>query len=319
MHRPTASRSSRLLPAVLMLAAAVPWLAGCGSGDAKAARDAGQAVARVNAEEISIHQVNFVLQRTPGVTSENADAASRQILDRLVSQEIAVQQAREMKLDRNPAVLQAMEAARREVLANAYLDKLGEAVAKPTAADVSDFYAKRPALFRQRKLYTLQDVTVFGTDAEVAQVRERLGAARTPADFVTWLRGSGIRNQIGQGVVSAENIPLEMLDRVAALQDGQHLFQAQPGGARITIVVRTEAAPLDEATARPAIEQFILNDRRRQKVEADMKALRASAKVEYFGKFAQAATTPAAAPAATAAPAAGALGTDAVKKGLGLK
>jgi EpsD family peptidyl-prolyl cis-trans isomerase len=290
---------------------------GCGNREANAAKGSGQVAAKVNKEEISVHQLNFVLQRTPGVTQANADAASRQILERLIGQELAVQQAQELKLDRTPAVVQALEAARREVLARAYMDKLGEGIAKPTPSEISEFYTKRPALFKQRKLYTLQDATVAGTDAELAQVRERASAPRSAADFANWLRGSGLRHQVGQAITAAENVPLESLDRLAGLADGQSIIAPVPGGLRITTLVRSESAP---------IEQFITNERRRQKVDADMKALRATARIEFVGKFAEPATGAAAAPVAAAAPTApaasaapGSLGDDALKKGLGLR
>ena len=61
--------------------------------------------------------------------------------------------------------------------------------------------------------------------------------------------------------------------------------------------------PVDEAKARPAIEQFLIADAKRKLVEADLKALRAAAKIEYT---ARAADTAASAPAAAASAASGA-------------
>jgi hypothetical protein len=82
-----------------------------------------------------------------------------------------------------------------------------------------------------------------------------------------------------------------------------------------------------EEQARPAIEQFLLNDRKRKLVEDDIKAMRAAAKIEYVGKFGEGAPAAgAAAPAAPAAPApatapaaSGALSTTDITKGMGLK
>lgn len=320
-----APQRSRMALALSATALGIALLtSGCGKSEANAAKGSGQVVAKVNTEELSVHQLNFLLQRTPGINAENLDAASRQVLDRLISQELAVQKAQELKLDRNPAVLQALDAARRDVLARAYLDKMGEAVSKPTAQEISAFYAERPALFRQRKIYNIQEATVTGGQAGVAAVRERLTSSKSPAEFTQWLRSSNLKHQLTQGTVAAESLPLELLDRIAALPDGQALTLPQPGGGvKVMLLLRSELAPVDEATARPAIEQFITNDRRRVKVEADMKALRSAAKIETFGKFAAAgepAAAPAAATAPTPAPAGGTgLTGDAVQKGLGLK
>jgi hypothetical protein len=60
-----------------------------------------------------------------------------------------------------------------------------------------------------------------------------------------------------------------------------------------------------EEQARPAIEQFIVNERRRKLIEEDVKAMRAGAKIEYLGQFAEGAA-PGSAPDAPSAPASGA-------------
>jgi EpsD family peptidyl-prolyl cis-trans isomerase len=302
---------------LMVVSAGGLMLSGCSNKEAKASKGDTQVAAKVNSEEISVHQINYVLQRTPGIGADNAEAASRQVLERLIGQELAIQQAKELKLDRNPATVQALEAARRDVLARAYTEQLGNGVSKPTPEEVADFYRTRPNLFKDRKLYALLEVNVLADSGQIAAVQQQ-ARTRAPKDFLAWLKSSGLKHQSSQTNQPAENIPLELLDRVAAMSDGQSAIVPQPGGAKVVYVMQTARAPVDEATAKPAIEQFILNDRKRQKVDADMKALRAKSKVELVGRFAQASggaptvATPAAVPAP---PSAG----DSVSKGLGLK
>ena len=82
---------------------------------------------------------------------------------------------------------------------------------------------------------------------------------------------------------------------------------------------------MNEEQARPIIEQYLLNERKRKLAEEDIKSLRSAAKIEYVGKFAEAAAS---APAAGVAPAAaspasaaasGALSASEISKGMGLK
>ena len=84
---------------------------------------ASQVAAKVNDGEISVHQINFVLQRTPNIPAAKAEAAKRQVLESLIDQELAVQQAMEAKLERTPNVMQAIESARREILARAFIEQ----------------------------------------------------------------------------------------------------------------------------------------------------------------------------------------------------
>src|SRR5436190_22714847 len=87
---------------------------GCGKGDKKAdeKKAPSQVAAKVNATEITVSQINNVLSRTPNVTPEVANQAKREILNKLVDQELAKEQAIASKLDRSPNVVQAMEAAK---------------------------------------------------------------------------------------------------------------------------------------------------------------------------------------------------------------
>ena len=58
--------------------------------------------------------------------------------------------------------------------------------------------------------------------------------------------------------------------------------------------------------AKPAIEQYLTTERRREFAQKEIKSLRAAAKIEYIGKFAEKAASGATAASATSTPAAAA-------------
>ena len=109
---------------LIALTAALVLLTGCGD---KKEKSASQTAVKVNKSEITVHQINFVLQQQRGLKPEQTDAASKQILERLIDQELALQKADDLKVDRDPRVVQQLEAAKRDIIARAYLDKVGEA------------------------------------------------------------------------------------------------------------------------------------------------------------------------------------------------
>ncbi|MEY3295777.1 MAG: hypothetical protein RLZZ451_1825 [Pseudomonadota bacterium] len=320
---PTSSAaSSRRIPKrVLALIATAALLAACGD---KGGAPASQTAAKVNKDEITVHQINFVLQQQRNLRPEQAEAAGKQILERLIDQQLALQKAEETKIDRDPRVMQQIEAARREVVARAYLEKLGEAAPKPTPEEIKKYYDDKPALFSQRRVYQIQEIGIETTPDRLPEIRERLAAAKNVNEFIAYLQSSGLRFSGNQAVRAAEQLPLSSLDALAKMQDGQTLVLPTPTGAQVVVLAGSRMQPVSEEQARPAIEQFLLNERRRKLVEDDIKALRAAAKIEYVGKFAEgargAASAPAAKPAAGAAPAAsGPLTSTDVSKGLGLK
>jgi len=322
----SARRTSRW--ALIALACSAVALSAC--GDKKKDKPASQTAAKVNKEEITVHQINFVMQQQRGIRPEQSEAASKQILERLIDQELALQKAEELKLDRDPRVVQQIEAARREIIARAYVEKAGEAASKPSAEEIAKYYAEKPALFSARRVYNLQELVIEAKPEQISTLREQLQAAKSINDFVEYLKANSFRFTGNQAVRPAEQLPLNMLDTYAKMNDGQAMLVPTPAGAQVIVVAGSRPEPVDAERAKPAIEQFLLNDAKRKLLEADMKAMRTAAKIEYVGNFAAgaasapaaAAKAPVAAPAAAVASAAASgVGLDAssISKGMGLK
>ncbi|HEX6363215.1 MAG TPA: EpsD family peptidyl-prolyl cis-trans isomerase [Albitalea sp.] len=275
-----------------LLAAVV--LAGCGD---KKDKPATQTAARVNTEEITVHQINHVLSQQRGLPPEQAASASRQVLERLIDQELALQQAAEQKVDRDPRVTQQVEAARREIIARAYMEKIGAGAPRPAPEEVKKYYDEHPALFKQRRIYTLQELAIDAKPEQVDELRKAFEGSKDIAAFVEFLKANNYRFAGNQGVRAAEQIPLAMLPTFAEMKDGQTLFNRTPTGAQVVVLVASRSQPVDEERARPAIEQFLLNERKKKVIEDDLKALRSSAKIEYVGDYAKGAgEKPASAP-----------------------
>jgi EpsD family peptidyl-prolyl cis-trans isomerase len=314
-------------PALMAIVTAAALLAACGGekGD-----KASQTAAKVNKEEITVHQINFVLQRQPGLKPEQAEAASRQVLERLIDQELAVQKAQEQKVDRDPRVVQQIEAAKREIIARAYAERVGESAAKPTAEEVAKYYNDKPALFKDRRIYSLQELQIEAKPEQFDAIRTKLAAAKNLNEFAEYLKSAELRFNGNQAVRAAEQLPLASLDAISKMKDGDSMLSPNPNGLTVLFLVNSRSQPVDEARARPAIEAFLLNQRKAEAVQKDVKALRDSSKIEYVGKFAQPApaSAPAAAPALTpaaseappaVAPAASGLDPASISKGMGLK
>jgi EpsD family peptidyl-prolyl cis-trans isomerase len=338
MNQPRSNASTFARSGVLLVAAAAAVLVLAGCGDRKG-KTATQAAARVNKEEVTVHQINFLLQQQRGLKPEQADAASRQILERLIDQELAVQKAGETKLDRDPRVLQQIDNARREILARAYAERAGEQAAKPTPEEIKKYFDANPALFTERRIYSLQELAVEAKPEQVATLREKLAAAKNVGEFVDYLKANEFKFAGNQAVRAAEQLPLKSLGSFAKMRDGQAVLTPTANGAQILVLAGSRTQPVTLEQAKPAIEQFLLNERRRELIAKELKDMRAAAKIEYLGKFAEGAASAAAAAASAAeaqdaepepapapavvptpAPAAsGALDDSAISKGLGLK
>jgi EpsD family peptidyl-prolyl cis-trans isomerase len=308
------ARPRRLDAATLATLIGVVALTACGDSKAPSAT---QVAVRVNKSEISIHQVNYALQGVPGGAANANDAATRQVVDRLVAQQLAVDRAEELKLDLVPEVQQALQDARRNVLSRAYFDRLMAGMTQPDPAEVSAFYDKRPELFAQRRNFTIQEIDIEASGAQLEALRKRLGEVPMPA-FAEYLRGSGVRYKSRLLNEPSENLSMDLIGRLAPLKEGQSIYLTRPGGMRVLLLVSAQPAPVTLSEATPAIKRYLLNDRSRKAVESDLQTMRTAAKVEYFGRFvpimaASAAASGAALAASAAAP------PDEVRKAPGTK
>lgn len=262
-------------PSMAVLCAAVVALAACSKENVPAT----QVAATVNGTEISIHQVNFALARIPGIPPEMTEPAKRELIGKLIDQELAVQQAVENKLDRTPEVIMAIEVARKEVLSRAYVDQLTATVPRPGADEIKKYYGEHPELFAQRRIFNVQEIVLAAQGAPLDKLNEMI-KTKSMEDVAKWLKQQNIQFSASAVTRSAEQIPLELLRRVQEIKDGQTVILASPQIVSIVRVVASESAPIDETNAQTRIQQYLLNQRVDSKVATEIKQLRDKAKIE---------------------------------------
>ena len=219
-------------------------LAGC--GDKKKDKVASQTAVKVNKEEITVHQINFVLQQQRGLKPEQAEAAGKQILERLIDQELALQKADELKLDRDPRVVQQLEAAKREIVARAYLEK--------SRRGRRQAHARRDQEVLRREAGAVQGPPHLQhagnrhrgqARADRRRCATKLEAAKNINEFVEFLKANDFRFSGNQAVRAAEQLPLDSLDTFAAMKDGQALLVPSPTGAQVVVLAGSRSAAGD--------------------------------------------------------------------------
>jgi EpsD family peptidyl-prolyl cis-trans isomerase len=263
------------------------------------ATDTSQIVAQVNDSEISIHQVQAMMEKQPALVNQLGDAAAGRVLDSLIEQELAAQAARKAGLDSNPRVLQALELAKREVLARAYQDQLADKATLPDTTSVDKYYDDHPELFAQRRQYTLRETQVKATPEQAKDLIAKVEALSTPEAVASLVADSGLPNASQNAMQWAENMPLDLLPKLAFLRVGQSLAIAQPDGLVIFTVLHTDDAPVTRGTAQKLIQAAIMNNKRKELVKQGMDALRQQAKIERKGAFAPGAAAAVASAAST--------------------
>jgi EpsD family peptidyl-prolyl cis-trans isomerase len=266
-----------------------------------------QVAAKVNGTELTVSQVDFALRRNPNLDEEQAKAASLKMVRFLVDQELLAQKAQADKLDRDPKVMEALDAARRQILAEAFISRKLGTPAEPSDAEVTAYYDAHPELFAKRKIYRLQEISIKAPQEKHEAIRAKLAASKTLNDFAAWLKAENLPVKAAQGVKSAEQLPKAMLPKLAAMPDGQTMVVNAPDGLLVIVLADSQVQPatMEQAKAR------------QKAIKAELDALEAAAKIEYFGEYAEAGKPPVApttaetpAAASTTAPAADAAASE---------
>ncbi len=266
----------------------------CGDKDKEKAAPS-QVLARVNDQEITVSQLNVLLAGAPNAT----EADKQKTLDKLVEQELLVQEAIKQKLDRDPRILGVIEQTRKQILAKAMAENMAGQPAKASAMEVSNFFNSHPALFAERKGY-LFDTFLIPQNKLTAELEAQLNQSKTAAETEAILKGANVEFKRAPLQKLAEQLPLELLPKFAAQKVGDILNMPEGAATLILQLRETKELPVTLAQATPLIEKYLKNGASKSNYETKLKAVQTAAKVEYVKRFADKAADTAK-PAATPA------------------
>lgn len=269
---------SRLARAWIIYPLLLAALGGCGEDKTELV------VARVNDNEITALDLNRLLRTAP--PDPSAPTRTRAALDSLIDQDLLQQEALKNDLDRDPEVIQALAAARRQILADIYAERTIYPRTTVSAADEAEYYRLHPSLFTARKIYQIE---IFNLEdgAPNEALRAELNRAHNAEDVSRILQQHNVPFERQSAERAAEQLPLEMLERFAGAQIGDIIIAPHTGDRAVLMqITQTVDKPLTLEQARPYIHQFLVTSRNHAAMQARMKELRARAKVVYLGGFA---------------------------------
>jgi len=264
---------------ITMLTAAV-MLGGCGDEKAKSS----QVMAKVNSEEITVSQVNAALAGSPIIPGKTLEEAKKEVLESLIIQKLAVQQAIKMKMDRTPKVMQSIETAKNTILARSYMDPIVIGVPNPTALEIHKYYVDHPELFSNRQVFTLRELEMAKKPDLAASIRDKVTKGEGLEVIAAWLKSNDIPYSIQTGVKPAEQLPLELLARISKMPAHQSVVIEMVDSISVLQVASSRNEAVEESVASAAIQEYLLNARKKEALEKEMKLLKEAAKIEYVSQ-----------------------------------
>ena len=252
---------------------------------------AGQSIARVDGQDVTIHELNAELKGVALPAGAARKAVEQQALQRIIDRRILAGLARERKLDQTPEFVLLKARAEETVLVDLLRQNIAEQTKAPTQAEARTYVAANPSLFAGRTLLTLDQI-VFPLPKDPRKLQE-LGPIKTMTEVEKWLIDNAIPYRRQPAQLDTLQVDPAMAKRILSLPPGEVFVVPAQGGVAANSITNAKAQPVpaDEATR---IALSILQGRAvmataTKELEAEVKKRRAA--VTYQTGFAPPQTT----------------------------
>jgi EpsD family peptidyl-prolyl cis-trans isomerase len=237
-----------------------------------------QVLAQVGNSEISLLQLQRVYDITQ--TTKPSDSIRKEMTDKLINRELAVQQALANKLDQQADVMLQLEEARRDVLALAYAKHIAATAAKPSDNDTAHYYNQHPELFSQRKIFQLNEITLSNNVPKFAEIKAILTKGTSLNQFKLWLQEQKIPFNSQNVIRAAEQLPIEALPKLNQAKLGDQQFFESPRGLIVYTISNTQTSPITWEQAKPIIFDYLTKQAGKLAVNNELDHLRRITKIQ---------------------------------------
>lgn len=270
------STTLKCIICVFMLLVISIGLLACKSKENKS----GQALVRVNGEEITVLQINDELRRA-GVKSDQQEHATGKFLQILIDRNLLSDEAMRNRIDRTPEVVQAIERAKTEIIAQAYLGSVMTKISKPSIAEIHDYFQKHPEYFSERKQLDMHQLVIAEKDF-TTELRLFIDSANSLDDVVAWLDSHNVKYARGQLSRNTSDMPEQMAGKINEMNKGQLFLIKEGNNHLLNFIIDIKESPVTFKNAALQIEQYLINKKSKEAVDAEIAHLRSMAKIEYL-------------------------------------
>jgi len=264
------------MPSGLLCLAAV-GLAACGGKQTQ--QQPPSAIASIDGHELTMAD----LAASPRPYDSETNTTQRQAVDALIDQYLLAQEAQAKGLDQEPAVVSAIRNARRRILAETFATQLANTAPQPpSSADIEEYYRRNPALFSQRRLYSLIIFTVDSA-AVTSALLETIGHTTSADALGKALKRHAVPFDTQRLERTADELPLSELSQYSAASVGDVLVAAHANGtSQLIQIAGIELRPKPLDSARAGIERYLTQLHSTAAIEAYLAHARARSRISYY-------------------------------------
>ena len=271
--------SGKLMVLVAVLGVA---LTACG---VKKNTDHADVAVKVNGEAITSVELQDNARQHTQIRSGQEVSVPGDVIKSQIDMELLRQAAVKDKLDADKLISARLAESNRFILATAYLEKQMAAIAKPGEAEIKAYFDQHPDRYAERKQYDLQELRIQTGPDNAAKIRKKLGSGKNFKAFVRWLNEKKIQNNGQQLVVTADQMPEEILQKLESIKPGEAITIDGKDQLNVILVNAVKPQPVTLEQASPMIEKMLDKKHKQDGMNGMMKQLREKAKIEYVPPY----------------------------------
>ncbi|TCS39261.1 EpsD family peptidyl-prolyl cis-trans isomerase [Paucimonas lemoignei] len=241
----------------------------------------GEPVAMVNGKAITQLQLGEELGQLN--VAANDDIEKTKALQGLIDRELLRAEAVRNRIDKDPHVAAALENARTQILAQAYLQSRVAYARVPSRDEVRAYFESHPEKFAGRKQFHVKELTL-APDAITTELKSAMDDARTLDDMAAWLDGRRIGYGKNARALNTTDLPAQVQAKMREMKPGQIFLSQDGANASVMAIIDIQDSPMSLEAATPHIERMLLERQGTRLGESELTRLRASARVEYTEK-----------------------------------
>ena len=242
----------------------------------------GQTVAIVNGQEITAADLNAELGASVN-TAADPKAVRAAVLQKLVGQKLLVEEAQSDGIDKTPEYLNQQRRLNDELLINMLISRRLKTSQVPTPDEINRFEASNPQMFANRESWNLDQIAY--AKPKDAAILAKIAATKSLNDVIQILNATGIHYQRRTKKIDTAALPNSIYNQLAHLPAGEPFIASGGDQSVASVIISREPNPITGDNARQVALNGIKRDQAQQFVANRIKALRASAKIEYQPGF----------------------------------
>lgn len=260
--------------------ALVTFLGGCSDISSNTSLNASKSLAKVNGDEISINQFKAELNRAH-LGSDVSESIKDELLSKMIDRQLLVQEAAKLNLDRAPEVVDAVNTAKAQIYAHAYLTNRISKLSSPTDEDVTKYINEHPEMCAHRKVFSTKDV-VFNYDPATIDFELLQSSVTNIESLLATLDSNNIEYNINSGNLSLDTLPLHWAEKLKVVKIGDLLFAHDNTRVIATSISSISEKPMNAEEAQGYAKRALFEDKKQKFISNELVRLRRLSKIQIL-------------------------------------